>query len=152
MSPDADGQWLTAHGLDVHVSTDRSAQFAGVARFEETHGVVIALETDGRKIQAAAAQRCAGGACLAAQLAGRADVHARPALAAALVGDVKWARNPAMRTAPGEPDGARHHLLLADAHAQPALDAVLMLDFVVAALADAVLAGQVLDGLRLRAD
>src|SRR5690242_3815446 len=116
--------------LQLDVSTKRTRKFAGVTRIQETHGVVVALETDRRKIEAAIAQRGLGRRALAAQLADWADVNASAALAAELACDVERARHFAVQAASGKTDGARHHLLLAHADTQPALDAGLVLALV----------------------
>src|SRR5512135_309451 len=42
--------------LHRHIFAERSADFAGMARVKETHGIVVTLETHGRNVQAAVAQ------------------------------------------------------------------------------------------------
>src|SRR5512147_1420114 len=136
--------------FDWNVRTNRPRQLARMARFQKAHGVVVALEADRREIQTSAAQRGGGGRSLAPQLADGADVNAGAALATLVAGDIEGPGNLAMVAASRKSDGAGHHLLLADADAQAALDAVFLVRLV-AHLAHAVLAGQVLDALRLRA-
>src|SRR5947209_7017431 len=106
-----------------HISAKWSGNFAGVAWIEETHRVVVTLETLRRQVGAAVAQRRLGGRSLAAQFADRADVQARATLAACFAGHVERTRNLSIEPPARETDCAGHHLLFAHADAQPALDA-----------------------------
>src|SRR5690349_17539288 len=144
--------------LHTHIMAEWSAQLAGVARLQETHGIVVALETHGGKIEAAVAQQGFSGGTLAAQFAHRAGVEAGAALAALLAGHAERPGNVAAFAPAGKADGAGHHLLGANAHAQAALDAIefripgrsrLAVHRFVAALANAIFGGEVLDALRL---
>src|SRR5690242_267637 len=107
--------------LDVNVATEGPCDFAGVAWFEETHRVVVALEAHRREIQAPVAERRRGGRALASLLADGTNVETRAALAATLVRHMEGARDCAADAAAGEPDRPGHHLLLAHPYAQPAL-------------------------------
>src|SRR5581483_2695994 len=137
--------------LRLDITAEGSADFAGMARFEETHCIVVTLETYGRNIDAAVAQGAFGLWALAARFADRADVKTSAALAAQLAGLIEGPSDAAIQAAAGEANGAGHHLLLAGADAQPALDAGFVLTLV-AALAHSHRGGHVLNALRLRAD
>jgi hypothetical protein len=47
--------------LDVNVATEGTRDLAGMAWFEETHRVVVGVETHRREIQATVAERGGGG-------------------------------------------------------------------------------------------
>src|SRR5581483_7996168 len=112
----------------LHVRAYWPAQLAGMTRGKEAHRILVTLEANGRKIQAAAAQRAFRLRPGTAQFAHRAGVQAGAALAAQLRSLFERTRHAPLYPASGESDGARHHLLVADAHAQPALDAALTID------------------------
>src|SRR5690348_13053751 len=145
--------------LDADLMAKWPAQLAGVTWFQKAHGIAVTLETYGRKIKAAVAQQALGGGALATQLANRAGVEAGAALAALLARHTEGTGHIAAFATAGKADGSGHHLLGANPHAQPALDAVGfgipgragLAVHGVAALADAILGGQILDALRLRA-
>src|SRR5215467_6483549 len=86
--------------LHLDVSAERAADFASMAWVKETHCIVVTLETDGRNVGAAVAQRRLGLRSLAARLAHRADVEACAALPAQLAGHVERAGDTAVQPAP----------------------------------------------------
>src|SRR5512133_1113871 len=103
--------------LDVNVATEGPRDFAGMAWFEETHRVVVALEAHRREIQASVAERGRGRGTLAPLLAHGTNVETGATLAAALVRHIERTRDFTADAAAGEPDRARPHLLLAHPHA-----------------------------------
>src|SRR3972149_2716934 len=135
--------WYRADSL-ARVGAERTRQLAGVARVEEAHRVVVALQAHSREIDTAVAQRGIRRRALAAQLAHGTDVETRAALAAQLAGHVERPGDAPVEAPAGEADGSRHHLLGTHPHAQPPLDAGLVFRLV-PALPHAGGRGQVLD-------